>query len=229
MQCMMGISTAVAKKNNKPNKAKHAAQPTARAPTVMVTVSSPTVPGARESVQRAVTTIDYLHQRRHISDREHLAATKFKNAHDVVFGTIGGAMDPDRARGSGSPGSPPPPSWLLACDVLHEAKVQLYSLDYSIVEQIAGHGHSLRDVAAQIYGVGVDGRPSRNDFDRISDRLKAALSELASMWFGVAEAGATQPVRSVWRGTGAKPAGSDATSVPQGTAAHATGKRVFRS
>lgn len=217
-------------KHSKPSKEQ---KPSAVPPSKLARVSSPTVRGAVEQVQRVVNSIDHLRARRQIGEREYLAALTYRDAYDIVHGTVGGAMDPDKVHGAGSPGSPgspPPPAWLYASDKLLSAEQNLYRVDLRIVEMVVGQGRSLLETAALVYGVSEGGRPSRNDLDRTSDRLKVGLGELAAVWHpGEFKEVERKPARSVWRAPGAKPAGSDASSVPQGTAVHATGKRVFRS
>ena len=92
--------------------------PTGRPKTFKTRVSSPTVPGAVEEVDRVIDSIEHLRQRRNLDPLAFRSAEKLRAAHDVIYGSIGGVMDMDRVRGTSNPGAPPAPAFMLAAETL---------------------------------------------------------------------------------------------------------------
>lgn len=154
-------------------------------------VPSPTVPGASEELQRVFDPIEAMYKRRQLSDakddfertlqneRACRAALRLRAAHDVVYGSIGGAMDFDRVRGGGLPGSPPPLHYRLAADTLIGAKKNLYGLDHRVVTLVACEGHTIEQAAWAVY----HREPTRAEKEEIGRVLRQSLRELADLWF----------------------------------------------
>jgi hypothetical protein len=205
-----------------------AAQPPKWAPpkTAPARVDSPTVPGAVEHLTRAVSTVDAMHQRRQLSDAQHRAAQKCCNAYEVLYGAAGGAMDYDRARGSGPPGKTPHLAALLAADTMAEAREALYDDDHVIIMLVVCQGLSIEETALRLFGA--DERAHKEEAGR---RLRVALTELAKLWYG----GDVQSRRSSpiavkpWTAPGAKHCPGEERTVPKGRAAHATSDRIYHT
>jgi hypothetical protein len=201
--------------------------PTGRPRTERAKVSSPTVPGATEEVDRVMDTIDVMRRRRQLDYRQFRAAEKVRAAYDVVHGSGGNTMDPDRVCGAGTPGRPPPQIYLDAAEVLREARNGLYALDRRILLMVAGEGCSIEECAGILWGVDpATGRALQVDAKDAGRRLRIALSELADLWFP----GCVQSESRIRasRSTGAEGVvgGVDTYSIQRGRTAHATGRKV---
>lgn len=219
---MLETREATMARPNKPVRAKKLKPPSAVSPTRRVNVSSPTVPGAQESVLRTVNAIEHMRQRKHISAHQYKAAERMWLAYETIYGQTGGSMDMDRSRGGGLPGAPPLPAYLEAADTLSFAKRILYPMDYRIVSLVACMGESIDRVAA-IVGHRI---ASRSDKEDIGRRLRTALKELADRWFG--SDGKDDERKIVGERTDTAYTVQPGT-VMQGHVAHATTHRVFRN
>lgn len=212
---------------NKPVRAKKVKPPSAVPPTRRVNVSSPTVPGAQESVLRTVNAIEHMRQRKHISAHQYKAAERMWLAYETIYGQTGGSMDMDRSRGGGLPGAPPLPAYIEAAETLSFAKRVLYPMDYRIISLVACLGKSIDEAAAMVCDRRLDGRlPVRSDKEEVGRRLRAGLRELADRWFG--SDGRDDERRIVGERANVVYTVQPGT-VMQGHVAHATGHRVFRN
>jgi hypothetical protein len=146
-------------------------QPSARPRTVKAYVDSPSVPGAREQVERVVDPIEYLWRRGQLGDRPYEAAKRFRDAWDALVSGTGGAMDFERVR-SGNLVSSPLPRLVAAQEVITEAKKALYPVHFDIVCKCVGQGHLIKDVAPMV------GMKEQE----CSCGLKQALQVLADRW-----------------------------------------------
>jgi hypothetical protein len=161
---MMGRRSAVKTRAFRPR--------TAAPKTSKVYVASPTVPGAREEVQRVVHSLEQMHRSKQIGDRLFQAGQMFRAAYDAVLSQMGGAMDFDRVRGGGSPGKPFADVYLDASGRLNGAQAKLYKRDYIILVAVAAEGHSVKSVAEQ-FGMA---------YRDCGFCLRSALGELANLW-----------------------------------------------
>lgn len=205
----------------KPMRAKKEKAPTARPKTYAARVSSPTVPGAVENLQRVGDTLANMLRRKQLDDRSFRAGERIRAAYEVVYGQVGGSMDFDRVRGAGRPGSGPPLHYLEAAGVLNEAWRQLYPLDYRVVTLVACEGHSIERAAEIIFG-----EATRSDKEEIGRRLREGLGQLA----GGKEKADAPPKPSTWQAPDAM-AYQPGTSgmIERGHVVHATGHRIFRN
>lgn len=207
---------------------------TARPKTYIGSISSVTVPGAVDSVERVVNPIDHMRKRRQLAssgnkdelhklnESAYRAAERLRAAYEVVHGQVGGAMDFDRVRGAGRPGMGPPLHYLEAAGVLNDARKQLYALDYRVVILVACEGHSIERVAEMIRGPS----PTRADKEDIGRSLRQGLRELA----GEAVTGddAPRPART-WHAVDATTYSPQVAGViERGDVVHATGHKIFR-
>jgi hypothetical protein len=159
------------KAGRKNSKRRAFVQPSARPRTMKVYVASPSVPGAREHVERVVDPIEYLWRRGQLGDRPYEAAKKFREAFDGLVSVGGGAMDFERVR-SGNLISSPLPRLVAAEEVITDTKKALYPVHFDIVCKCVGEGHLIKDVAP-IFGMTIQD---------CSCGLKQALQELADRW-----------------------------------------------
>lgn len=204
-------------------------------PTASDKVSSPTVPGAREDVQRVIDTLASMLRRRQLTAREYEAADRIRTAHAKVFGSMGGAMDFERARGSSSPGGFGE-SYRQAAEYLSDIKRFLYPKDYPVVYHVCCLGYSIEQTAQRlprIFERDGTGRVTRASREEAGRRLKAGLEAAADLWWPekasmTAKDGAEiRPMRAV---VSERPEWSDGlTEVPKASAVHATGKKIYRS
>jgi hypothetical protein len=134
-------------------------------------VASPTVPGAREQVERVVDPIEYLWRRGKLADRLYQAAKTFRDACDALVSVAGGGMDFERVR-SGNLVSSPLPRLVAAQEVITEAKKALYPVHFDIVCKCVGEGHLIKEVAPMF----------RMTIQDCSCGLKQALQVLADRW-----------------------------------------------
>ena len=195
---------------------KRKSAPKARRFLVSATVASPLSPGTTDQVTRVVDTIDAMDRRGQIDHRRWEAADKLRTAWDTVRSSDGGAIDFDRVRGAGLPGSPPIPHLLAASDVVREVKAALYPLDRDIVLLVVCWQKTVAECTI-LLGPDV-GRTSPR---RVADRLWTALGVLADLW---QPSGGSSRLRA-W----ANPAvaySAELTEVERGRTAHADGRRV---
>lgn len=195
--------------------------------TVTARVSSPTVPGAVETITRVVDPLEVMFKASQLTKRQWRAIETYRNAREFVYGQCGGSMDFDRVRGAGSPGSPPAPAYFDACETLRTAKHKLYPLDYAILTMVLGgsnpddRGANFTQCAERLERVGMDHR-------KVADRFKIAVGVLADELWGEEKTG-DKPRISSYLAPGARPTESTAETVPQARAVHADGRKIYRT
>lgn len=215
---------------------------TARPKTVKGYVDHPRLAGAREEVERIPDSFTAMFKRKQITDGEYRAGEIYRNAYDVIYGSIGGAMDPTKVHGAAQPGMPPPMHYMDAAERLRKAKTKLYALDHHVVDQVCGHGLSIEKVTQALAQRAkrldpATGRALRADLEEIGRRLRNGLSELADMW-GTNVEGDIGRLRA-YHAEGAEPPRTDDErraalsasaegEIEKPRYAHATGNRVFR-
>lgn len=205
----------------KPLRTKKIEQPSARPRTVEAKVSSPTVPGATETVRRVINTIEYMLARKQLDRRSYRVAEMLLGAHQVLYGSIGNNLDPDRISGSSSPGSPPPPTYLLAAERLSEAKRFLFPKAYRIVVSVVIAGYTIEQTANELAG----GIATRYEKEETGKTLREGLATLAARWIPdheEAQSGAIVGFRAPEKPT------ISVGLISRGKTVHATGRRVFR-
>lgn len=198
---------------------------TARPRLVEDFVHSPTVPGAREAVQRVFDGLDAMLKRKQIGKMEYRAAMHIRNANDVVYGSPGGVMDLDRVRGGGMSGPQAAPPYLEASETLRKVKQWTYALDHKLIELVVISGYSIVS-AAQI----VHGRvPTRTEKEEAGVRLRFGLMEVAErLWGRAAIEADDRRDMGAFHAAGATDYNTAAPgSVERGRVVHATGQRIF--
>lgn len=156
---------------------------TARPRVKRVNVAHPTVPGAVESVDRIVdgtaNTIDAMFKRQQIDAAQKRAAERLRNAWETIHGSVGGVMDFDRVRGGNAGSMMPALAYRDAADILLEAKKKLYALDHKVLDLVVCRGYRIDSAAAIIHRQ----EPSRQQKERIGERFREGLRELADLWY----------------------------------------------
>jgi len=214
-------------------KAKKIEQPTARPRTVKAKVSSPTVPGATETVRRVQNTIEWMLARRQLDKRSFRVAEMLLDAHHVIYGSIGNNLDMDRISGRSAPGSPPPPTYMLAAERLSDAKKSLCPKVYRVVTKIVIAGYTIEQMANEIAN---DGRrvgdaqvlASKYEREKTGKVLKEGLGDLAKRWIPDHEGSRAGRVVG-FRTPDARPDVIIIGPVDIGGTAHASGHRVVRN
>lgn len=203
-------------------RSKGSRQPSARPKTKLVTVASPTVPGAVEHVERVIDRGDVINFLQKKFPREHRAAERIRSAWEIVHGQAGNVMDFDRARGGVLPGSPPLQHALRASGDLLEAKKVLYHEDYRIVMLIAGEGCPISTAAGIVHRR----TANRGEIEQVGRQFRAALGRLADHWWGGVHA--HEEYRPfAWRDP-AMAFAVVAGIIDGGQTAHATARKVVR-
>ena len=229
---MLEGNTAMARVQIKGARAKKEESPTARPTTRRVYVSSPTVPGHRENLERVVDTVEQMWKRGqlgpsnrpHENERAYRAAMKLRDAYEVVHGAVGGAMDFDRVRGAARPGMGPPLHYLEAAQTLNDVRPNLYALDERVVLLVVCEGYTIERAAEHVYKA----KPSRAEKEEIGRVLRQGLAELADLWLGQAKDEGKDAIVS-HREPGATDYVAQAGVINRPTeAVHATGKKIFR-
>lgn len=184
-----------------------------------IQVASPRVPNAVDIVDAVISPIDAMYRRRQLSLGQWQAANRLREAWEAVIGTTGGAMDFDRVRGAGAPGTPPPEAILIANDILKQARDKLYELDHRIVHMVVFEDRNLGEVADFV----LSRKSTTVERRDISVRMRAGLDELAGMWFGAV--GKKAAAISKWHLPDAdpksKPYSTEVTETERGRTAHA--------
>lgn len=202
----------------------HLPQATARAPTSMVMVLSPTVPGATEFLQCTMSTIEIMWRRDQLNYEQYNAALRLGRAQETVNGAgLGGVMDFDRPRGGGGHSTTPPPATLQAAAYLRQAKHTLYSRDHQVVRLVVFEGRTIEQAAVEIHGA----EPSHSQKRDTGHKLRAALDHLAETWWGKAE-GTGSKVRAFRDFAAGKQVGEAGVITP-GKVAHAVAGKVSHS
>jgi hypothetical protein len=195
----------VSKKERKRVKASRARLGQAR--TEPVSVSSPTVPGATDIVQKAVDPLFALRKKGRITEGQFLAGEVYRRGFNATKSRLGGSMDFDRVRSS-TPGSGGySAAELDALKKLREGQSELGQFSSMIVRLVVGEEWSVGRVAAHFYGVKSDRKASGHDHDYVTRTLKDGLEILAFTW-GITN---NRPAfMRGWRDDGAKPSGGQA-------------------
>lgn len=187
------------------------------------TVTHPTLDGLTEKVVRVINTVDYMAARKQLDKRQIRVAEMLLNAHQVLYGSIGLNQDTTKVSGSGSPGSPPPPTYMIASERLREAKKYLFPPLYRIVVSVVIAGMTIEQVANEIAG----GKATEHGRKDTGKKLRDGLTSLADRWLGEHEAQTSTHMRS-WKTPDARPTESNVGTIKPGKTAHAARGRVFR-
>lgn len=197
-----------------PNRRRARERPiTARPRSTIVDVAHPRLPGAVEKVERPFDTIEHMRRSKQLDGRQWQAAAMYRSAWDVLFGSIGGALDFSRARGGGIPGAPPAPHYLAAASRISEAKRILYARDERLVRLIIGDGRTLEESTRLL----MRAEPTQLDKRKAGDRLREALDVLADKWLGVAHGKLRK-----WRAPDAVQPAGEVSEIKPGRVAHVT-------
>jgi hypothetical protein len=190
-----------------------------QARTRLTRVSSPTVPGAVESVQRRVDHLEVMRRASQLTPRQWQALELYRNSREIVYGGAGNSMDFERSRGSSLPGSPPLPTFMRAASVISDAKRILYPLDHKIVVTILGGGETEPPQTFKSASI-VLGYHHRE----IAQRFKIAMEVLADEYFGTINNDKSQ-IRT-YLPKESRPTQSDLTEVSQSATAHISQHKV---
>lgn len=143
---------------------------------VQVSVHSPYGHGI-DRVQKVFDQLATMFKRKQLTERQFQAGERLQRANDVIYGQAGGAMDFDRARGSGVPGQPPIMPYLLASESIANAKNRLYPRDFATVWRVCIEGKKVDDCCG-LFNEGPGGREAGR-------ALRRGLDELADMWWPI--------------------------------------------
>ena len=177
--------------------------------------------GAMHAVERFVDTIENMYRRRQIDARQYQAAETYRDAAERVEGGIPCPLDTSRVR-TGTSISSPTESQLWAAAMLAEAERILGKIDGRIVAMVTTAGHSVHEVARQLFGAAA-GKPRRGDAEHVGRRLREALTALADAWWPAPPQGRIRAVRDE---TDPAMASSYPQSIEPGVVAHAARGRV---
>lgn len=133
-------------------------------------------------ISRVVPAVNRLYGKNKLDLRQHVAADTYRNAFETVRSIMGGALNFDRAVGTGFANRSPTEACLLAAETLTQAKRHLGAQAIVIIESIVCDGHSIEECTRRIYDVRDGEKPSARDINYIGRRLREGLSELADLW-----------------------------------------------
>ena len=205
----------------------------ARPKTETAEVAHPRVPGKTEFVDRITDTLTTMYNRRQISQLQYGAGEHYRTAWAMTSASPGGSMDFDRVRGGASSAAGPALTYLMAAEVVHQAKFRLYPRDYAVVHRVCVLGLPVEKTARELYDERFDGAWRLYLLD-VGRRLRTGLDELADLWWPDAR-GKTDPktgaeMRNMRTFRPERPEVTDATEVPKAShVAHATRDKVFHT
>lgn len=168
---------------------------------------------------RVVDTVDLLHRRGMIDDRQRMAGSTYRDAVDAVQGGMASALDMSRVRRSGSPGGPVPTA-LWGADMLAEARRVLGVSQGLVVASVLAEGRTIDETARRRMGA----KASRRDIEFIGRMFRDALTALADAWHPVARGRMTAVLAP-----DARPTGTQGGAIEPGTVVHATATKIFES
>lgn len=205
----------------------------ARPKTETAEVSHPRLEGKTEFVVRVMDTLTSMFNRKQITQIQYGAGDRYRTAHDMTSASCGGSMDFERARSSrGTAPVSPALTFLLAAEVVREARHKLYPKDYAMVHRVCVVGLTIEEAARQLYDEQWDGGwPSY--VRQAGWKFRNGLDTLAEMWWPDART-KTDPktgeeIRAM-RGVMTEKAGVTDTVVvtPAAGVAHATRDKIYR-
>lgn len=174
-----------------------------------------------DRVRRVVSTIETMHRRRQLDERQKMAADRYRWAYETCPSEIRCALNQDGLGGGGGSASrSPAENQMLAAAWLKDALRLLGIHDGKVVERVCGRGDTLQEIAE---AMSPGKRPSKRQVELIGFRLRDGLTALADLWW---------PERHRMRsmmGEGARPSGASSGPIDREAirAAHATRTRVF--
>lgn len=147
-------------------------------------VSSPTVPGARESLQRVFDTVEWMFRRKQLDERSYRAALRVRTAQETLSGAAGNIMNPDRVRGASLPGSAPHAALLEAAETLLTlndlaAKAALTQNQLRSIILIVCKDNTIEQTSKLLF----HGEHPRKAREQTGKLFKAALHALAEHWW----------------------------------------------
>lgn len=168
---------------------------------------------------RVVDTVDLLHRRRMIDDRQRMAGATYQSAVEAVGGSMGSALDMTRIRRAASSGTPLPGA-LWGARVLTQAASVLGTYLGRIVASVLVEGRSIEQTAHWMAG----GKASQRDVEFIGRTFREALTSLADVWHPVVRGRMTSDAAE-----DARPSGTAGGAIEGDTVAHATSEKIFYS
>lgn len=123
--------------------------------------------------------IENMHRRGQLKPWQYQAAIRYRDAFDIVFGSMGQTLDMDRVRGSGGASMGPSDAMLSAADVLNEADRKLGPMDAALIEMAVGRGYSVEQCAQRIGSRNPNAEVTREDRLETGKRLRMALDILS--------------------------------------------------
>ena len=189
---------------------------TAREETRIVTVASPTVPGAQEVLEYIPTILDKVSGKQRLLPEQRMAAEKYRAAWDMLQGPRAMQWESGIQITRGPKVSPAIPL-MMAGETLAQATQEL-GRDVLIVEAVLGYGFTMEETAYRLY----ERKASRQDTEYIGRTFRESLTILAKRWFPDKNKGARIPL--FYRGFNELT--SDGEFVEGGSTAHASVGKV---
>lgn len=147
-----------------------------------------------DKITRVVDTLEAMRRRGQISEKQYIAATRYREAFETCHGSIRSALN-DSGSIRGAPGSKSlTPQQMNAAEDLSTADHLLGKTDGFVVAMVAGRGESIEATTAHLYGRKEDGRCREDDLRATGKRLRDSLTILAFKWFGADRRNEHQPM-----------------------------------
>lgn len=102
-------------------------------------------------------------------------------AHEMTYASSGGSMDFD-PRGSSGVSPTPALTFLIAADLVRDARLKLYPVDFAVVHRVCVLGLTIEQAASQLYQGRAD-IPWPAYLRRAGMRFREGLDQLADMWW----------------------------------------------
>lgn len=144
------LKRVVASKRRDEKSAKASKQQASRARTERDQVSSPTVPGELEYIDRVIDNISQMVSRKQIDERQGWAAYHYRTCFQMQSAGAGGAMDFDRVRSPNGPAGHPPIIFLDACYFMDRVAGWLSPRAMTVVHHFCGLGASCDHIVLEI-------------------------------------------------------------------------------
>lgn len=166
---------------------------------------------------RVVDTVDLLHRRGMIDDRQRMAGSSYRDAVDAVNGGMGSALDMTRVCRSAGAGGPVPAA-LWGAGMLAAARGVLGVSQGLVVASVLAEGRTIEETARRRMGP----KTSRRDIEFTGLMFRDALTVLADLWHPL-----VRGKLSSWATPDARPSQMLGGAVEPGTVVHATLTKIF--
>lgn len=158
---------------------------TARPKTYIDSVSSPTVPGARETLPRVFDVIEWMYRRKQIDQWAYRAANKVLAAQEKLSGTVGNVMDFERIRGAALPGVGPHDGLIDAAMTMRTLRNlvdagTLSAVQLACIKFVVCENYTIEKTAQKIF---CNFAPTRKEREQTSKTFRSGLHALADHWW----------------------------------------------